>query len=79
MGSMPEFDPEAAVARYRRVIAQLETEPSVMGQHELRGIAKRLRERWIDWQGEDSLHAMAFGKPEQRLKPCADASHFGQT
>jgi hypothetical protein len=30
---------------------------------EVREAAKRLRDRWKDWQGEDSLHEMAFGAP----------------
>jgi len=25
--------------------------------------ARRLRDRWREWQGEDSLHEMAFGEP----------------
>jgi len=24
---------------------------------------KGLRDRWREWQGEDSLHEMAFGEP----------------
>jgi hypothetical protein len=26
---------------------------------------KQLREEWAAWQGEDSLHEMAFGEPEE--------------
>ena len=29
------------------------------------GVAKRLRDRWKNWQGEDSLHAMAFAEPQE--------------
>lgn len=59
------FDPEAAVTVYRRVIAQLESEMTEPGQVEFRRIALRLRETWKEWQGEDSLHEMAFGEPAE--------------
>jgi hypothetical protein len=68
---MTDFDPKTAVARYRRVIAQFETEPSVMGQHELRTMAMRLREHWKDCKGGDSLHETAFGKPMVVTSPAA--------
>jgi len=47
---------------------------------EIRAAAAVLRERWAEWQGKDSLHAMAFGEPEEgaaaaycilaRYRPC---------
>jgi hypothetical protein len=55
-----EFDPEKAVATYREVIAHLKTQSAEPGKQEFRGIAIRLRKQWKDWQGEDSLHEMAF-------------------
>jgi hypothetical protein len=41
----------AAPLGYGRIILSLAT-------------AIRLRLEWKDWQGEDSLHEMAFGEPE---------------
>jgi len=32
------------------------------GQAEFRAIAQHLRDQWKAWQGEDSLHEMAFGE-----------------
>jgi hypothetical protein len=28
-------------------------------------IAQRHRDSWKEWQGEDSLHEMAFGEPDE--------------
>ena len=58
------FDPELAVADYRRVIASLNAATSEVDRYEHRTIAARLRVEWKTWQGEDSLHEMAFGEPE---------------
>jgi hypothetical protein len=57
------FDPENAVATYREVMAQLEAQATDLGRDEFRAIALRLRQQWTEWQGEDSLHEMAFGEP----------------
>ena len=35
------------------------------GRAEYRRIAQRPRRQWSDWQGEDSLHEMAFGGPDE--------------
>jgi hypothetical protein len=58
------FDPELAVADYRRVMAQLNAATSEVDKFEFRTIATRMRVEWKAWQGEDSLHEMAFGEPE---------------
>jgi hypothetical protein len=63
MGKSVEFDPEKAVADYRRVIARRDEETTAEGKAEFDAIAKRMRAAWKDWQGEDSLHEMAFGEP----------------
>ena len=59
-----EREPEQIVERYRSLIAEMEAPKSESQRAELRESAKRLRQRWKDWQGEDSLHEMAFGEPE---------------
>ena len=59
-----EREPEQVVERYRRLMAELETAKSESQRAELRESAMRLRHRWKEWQGEDSLHEMAFGEPE---------------
>jgi hypothetical protein len=62
MDGLDDFDPELAVSHYRRVIAQLHAATGI-DKHDLRMISARLRVQWKDWQGEDSLHEMAFGEP----------------
>ena len=57
------FDAERAVAIYRDVIAKRDQETTELGKAEFQTIAKRLRASWKTWQGEDSLHEMAFGEP----------------
>ncbi len=58
-----EREPEQIVERYRGLIADLETAKLDAQRGELREAAQRLRGRWKEWQGEDSLHEMAFGEP----------------
>jgi hypothetical protein len=58
------FDPEQAVATYRQVIERLNAATLEATKVELRATALRLRREWKAWQGEDSLHEMAFGEPE---------------
>jgi len=59
-----ENNPEAFVSRYRDAIARLEGAPrDERIRAEWRNVAKRLRARWREWQGEDSLNEMAFGEP----------------
>ena len=63
-GKMPrEMEPEQFVERYRDLIGQLETTLSDAHRVEIQQAARQLRERWREWQGEDSLHDMAFGEP----------------
>ena len=59
-----QFEPEQAVAIYRRVIAQLNAAESEVDKHELRSMAMKMRLEWKAWQGEDGLHEMAFGPPD---------------
>jgi hypothetical protein len=58
-----EREPELLVERYRGLIAQLEVATHDAHKAEVHLAAKRLRDRWLEWQGEDSLHEMAFGEP----------------
>jgi hypothetical protein len=57
------FEPASIVEQYRSVIAELEAERTDLGMAEFRAVAQRLRQLWAEWQGEDSLHEMAFGEP----------------
>ncbi len=57
-----EIEPEQFVERYRGLIEQLETTHD-SHRVEVQQAAKRLRDRWKEWQGDDSLHEMAFGEP----------------
>jgi hypothetical protein len=58
------FDPVAIVEEYRRVIARRDNpETPELHRDDLYAMARHLRLRWAEWQGEDSLHEMAFGEP----------------
>ncbi len=63
-----DFDPEQAVIEYRRVIAQRKARTTDVGRADYEGIVKRMRAAWTEWQGEDSLHEMAFGEPDESPK-----------
>jgi hypothetical protein len=58
-----ESNPAAIVERYRDVIALRDTATDAPGKAEWQGVAQRLRNRWMEWRGDDSLHEMAFGEP----------------
>jgi hypothetical protein len=58
-----DFEPEPFVIEYRGVIAKLEAATSDIDRAEYRRIADGMKARWKRWQGEDSLHEMAFGEP----------------
>lgn len=60
-----DFDPLTAVAEYRKVVGHLESTTMPEGKEELSRIANRMRANWKDRQGEDSLHEMAFGEPDE--------------
>jgi hypothetical protein len=62
--STTPFEPRRIVEQYRSVIAEFDTERTELGEAEFRAV-QRLRNLWADWQGEDSLHEMAFGEPEE--------------
>ena len=60
------FDPVATVASYRRAVEHRDSpETPEPDRDEFALIAKQLRERWAAWQGEDSLHEMAFSEPTE--------------
>ena len=63
MSTEKDFDPQAAVDHYRHAVAQLDAQSTDLGREEWRTIAARLCSRWTAWQGEDSLHEMAYGEP----------------
>ena len=63
MAGRIEANPEALVVRYREVISRLEAAKDALNRFEWQGVARRMRQEWRLWQGEDSLHEMAFGEP----------------
>jgi len=58
-----ESDAIQLVDRYRAIVAQLEAATTEPRKAELRTLAKRLRDEWKEFQGEDSLVEMCFGEP----------------
>jgi hypothetical protein len=59
-----DFDAQGAVDDYRSIMDQLDAATSLEANDKYRGMAQRARHTWKAWQGEDSLHEMAFGEPE---------------
>jgi hypothetical protein len=62
MAERIDADPEAIVVKYRDVTSRMESAADELGRAEWQGVARRLRQAWREWQGEDSLHEMAFGE-----------------
>ena len=65
MTDKPDTYAIATINRYRKMIAQIKNTVEDSRKAELQATAKRLRDEWTEWQGEDSLHQMAFGKPAE--------------
>jgi hypothetical protein len=63
--TLTPFDPTKIVQEYRSVMAEWDAERTDLGKAEFQTIADRLRSLWAEWQGDDSLHATAFGEPEE--------------
>jgi len=59
------MEPGTIVSNYRRIVAERDAEMSTLGKADLDGIAWRLRSWWRELTGEDSLHAIAFGVPDE--------------
>jgi hypothetical protein len=59
------FEPRKVVEQYRSVMAEPDAERTDLGKAEFGAVAQRLRNLWAEWQGQDSLHEMAFGEPEE--------------
>jgi hypothetical protein len=56
---------EEIVANYRDVITKRESATDTWNRAEFESLARRMRLAWSEWQGEDSLHEMAFGEPDE--------------
>jgi len=60
-----DFDAAKAVGEYRNVLDHMEGAATPDAKEEFVRIARRMRQKWQTWQGEDSLHEMAFGEPDE--------------
>jgi hypothetical protein len=60
-----EADSETLVAEYRNAVEQIGQQHTTEGIDEYRRIAKLVRSRWADRQGEDNLHKVCFGEPDE--------------
>jgi len=58
-----EFNPEKTVIAYRKAIIQRDAQTTAKQRAIFESLARRLCRSWEKWQGEDSLHEMAFGEP----------------
>jgi hypothetical protein len=63
-GEVPFFDAARAVAEYRGIIDKRDAATDAIAKDEYDRMASIARTRWAEWQGEDSIHEMAFGEPE---------------
>jgi hypothetical protein len=66
--AMKPFDPtsdadvEQLITDYRAAVQSLESATDELACDEWQRIIAGMRATWSEWQGEDSLHAMAFGE-----------------
>ena len=58
------FDTEHAVETYRGVVRLRDAEPTIRGKAGFQATLNEMRERWKRWYGEDSLHELAIGQPD---------------
>ena len=58
------FDHERTIIDYRNAIVLQGSQCTALEKAEYEARAQSLRQAWKEWQGEDSLHEMAFGEPQ---------------
>jgi hypothetical protein len=63
-----DFDPARAVAEYRRILNKRDAATDAPGKDEYDRLARILRTRWVEWQGEDSLHEVTLSGDGARLQ-----------
>jgi hypothetical protein len=71
-----ESNPEAFVTRYRDAIEKLESADDEQGRAKWRTVVAQMRQAWSDWQGENSLHEMAFGEHEPTTAAPSERRRF---
>ena len=59
-----EADTDALITDYRHFIALRDAATLPVARADYDGSAARMRKQWAEWQGEDCLHEMAFGKTD---------------
>jgi hypothetical protein len=59
------FDHERTIIDYRNAIVLRDAQCTALEKAEFEARAQRLRQAWKEWQGDDSLHEMAFGEPQK--------------
>jgi hypothetical protein len=64
-GDTANFDPTRTLDLYRNIVEECDAASDDAEKAELQRLARLLRDAWKDWQGEDSLHDMAFGEPAE--------------
>lgn len=52
-----------SVAAYRDAIRRAEAAANQLVQDEWHRVARRLRQRWLQYNGDNDLHELAFGEP----------------
>lgn len=58
---MPAVNVDKAVIEYRKLIERHESAPK-KEKPKLEAEKKKMRQRWKEWEGDDSLHEVAFGE-----------------
>jgi hypothetical protein len=54
-----------SVAAYRDAIRRGEATAGQSAKHEWQRVARHLRQRWKEYNGDDDLHELAFGEPPE--------------
>ena len=57
------LDAKKLVSQYRDALMRLRSAPDEIARAKWIGLAKRLRQQWHAYAGEDELHEMAYGEP----------------
>ncbi len=60
---MNNFNVEKVIADYRKAVAKRDSDTDKKKRSAAQATALGLRAEWKEWNGDDELYEMAFGKP----------------
>jgi hypothetical protein len=65
MSKPADFNPQTVVKLYRELTNERDGATTRKLRLECDRAMRGLKRFWKEWQGEDSLHEMAFGEPDE--------------